>query len=302
MITVADAIVVDPDWTSRNGYDTQFLGVDIPLPRLTAAMLQQSALVAPQYQRGDPNLLAYFNFSVIVNKARRTAWFSAANIDGDRRFDLGKRTGDRWFRDDRIGHDEQLDQTAFELGIDRGHITRREDVAWGASAEAAIKATSDTFHFTNCSLQASGFNRGKDRWQGLEQFLLEKKAKKEKRRLSVITGPVFADNDPAYHNTVMKYTLQCPLQFWKVCVIIRSDDSVSATAFLLGQPDIETLPGFEDKFDAAAVQVTLAEIEAKTGLDFGGLKEHDHCAQHGTPGTLEELRRKPIVTFEDIVV
>src|SRR5581483_2876836 len=229
MPNVVDAeIVVDPDWTSRNGYDSEFLGPEIPLPQLSGAMLEQSAVVLPEFRRqGDPHLLAYFNFSVIVNTARRTAWFSAANIDGDRRFDLGKRAGDRWFPDARIARDAQLDRSAFELGIDRGHITRREDVAWGDSAEAALKATSDTFHFTNCSLQASAFNRGKDRWQGLEQFLLEKKAKKEKRRLSVITGPVFSDNDPAYHNPVMKYTLQCPLQFWKVCAIVRPDDTLS---------------------------------------------------------------------------
>ena len=72
MNTVIDAqIVVDPDWTSRNGYDAQFLGVEIPLPRLTAAMLEQSAPVAPPFQHGgDPHLLAYFNFSIIVNSMR----------------------------------------------------------------------------------------------------------------------------------------------------------------------------------------------------------------------------------------
>src|SRR5205823_6014467 len=203
---VDEQIVVDPDWSTRNGYDAAFLGAPIPLPQLSPAMLQECAEVSPQHRRnGDPHLLAYFNFSVMVNKTRRTAWFSAANIDGDRRFDLGKRKGDRWFRDERIAHDAQLDQSAFELGIDRGNITRREDVAWGDSADAALKATGDTFHFTNCSLQAAAFNRGKDRWQGLEVFLLENKAKKEKRRLSVITGPVFAQTDPAYHNPGMKF-------------------------------------------------------------------------------------------------
>ena len=190
--------------------------------------------------------------------------------------------------------------------VHRGHITRREDVAWGDSAQSAIKATSDTFHFTNCSLQAAAFNRGKDRWQGLEQFLLENKAKKEKRRLSVITGPVFSANDPTYHNETMSYAVRCPLQFWKVCVLVRTDDTVSATAFLLGQPDIETLPGFEAKFEAATVQVTLDAIEQKTGLDFGPVKDHDHFAHHGQPGTLEVARaperRNVISTFDDIVV
>ena len=89
---------------------------------------------------------------------------------------------------------------AFESGIDRGHLTRREDTAWGDDVKESTAANNDTFHFTNCSLQASAFNRGKDRWQGLEQFLLEKHAKPDKRRMMVITGPLFSNSDPTYRN------------------------------------------------------------------------------------------------------
>ncbi len=302
-ITVDGQIRVDPDWRARNGYDPMFLGVDVPLPTLKAAVLGDCAEVDPPYRKGgDPHLLAYFNFSLVMNRSRRTAWFSAANIDGDRRFDLGKRQDDRWFRDARIADDAQLDQSAFELGIDRGHVTRREDVAWGDTPDAALRATGDTFHFTNCSLQIAAFNRGKDRWQGLERYLLENKAKKEKRRLSVITGPVFSPADPSYKNATMKYAVRCPLEFWKVCVLIRHDDTMSATAFALGQPDIETLPGFEDRFEPAAAQVTIAAIEQKTGLDFGSLKQHDRFAQSGTPGLEATTLRKPIESYDDIVV
>ncbi len=93
-------------------------------------------------------------------------WFSAANVDGDHRPAIGKRQGDRWYVDTRIPRNVQLTQKAFEHGIDRGHLTRREDTAWGMTVEKALEANNDTFHFTNCSLQASMFNRGKDRWQG----------------------------------------------------------------------------------------------------------------------------------------
>jgi endonuclease G len=85
---------------------------------------------------------------------------------------IGKRQGDRWYRDPRIDESEQLRQEAFETGIDRGHLTRREDTAWGRNFKDATAANNDTFHFTNCSLQASAFNRGKDCWQGFEQSLL----------------------------------------------------------------------------------------------------------------------------------
>src|SRR5262249_51701756 len=182
---------------------------------------------------------------------------------------------------------EQINQKAFEHGIDRGHLTRRDDSAWGRDVASALKANNDTFHFTNCALQASLFNRGKDRWQGLEQFLLEKHAKKDKRRMVVITGPIFARNDPLYRNENMSYSVRCPIQFWKVCVLIREDGSPSATAFILGQEDIADLPGFEEAFDVAATQITISDLEQKTGLGFGELKKYDHFAEGGAPGTLE---------------
>jgi endonuclease G len=284
-----EAIVVDPDYSNRPGYDPSFLeSVDVPLPRLSKAMEQDTARIRSDAQKNDdPFELTYYHYSVYMNKRRRTAWFSAANVDGDHRPNIGKRRGDRWYIDPRILRSEQIGQEAFERGIDRGHLTRRQDTAWGSDVASAIQANNDTFHFTNCSLQASPFNQGKDRWQGLEQFLLEQHAKKERRRLVVITGPLFAANDPLYKNDRMNYSVRCPLQFWKVCVLIKQDGTPSATGFVLGQEDIQNLPGFEEAFDVAATQIRLADLEERTGLDFGNVKKFDHFAAGGTPGTLE---------------
>jgi endonuclease G len=306
-----EALVVDPDYSNRPGYDPSFLEtIDVALPRVSKAMEQDTARVRSDAQKnGDPFELAYYHYSVYMNKRRRTAWFSAANIDGDHRPDIGKRRGDRWYADPRILRSEQIGQEAFEPGIDRGHLTRRQDTAWGSDVASATLANNDTFHFTNCSLQASPFNQGKDRWQGLEQFLLEHHAKKERRRLVVITGPLFAANDPVYKNDRMNYSVRCPLQFWKICVLIRRDGTPSATGFVLGQEDIQNLPGFEEAFDVAATQIRVADLEERTGLDFGDLKKFDHFAAGGVPGTLElpgvegMVRRAKIVrNGSDIVV
>ena len=304
-----EAIVIDPDYSNRPGYDPSFLEtIDVALPRVSKAMEQDTARVRSDAQKnGDPFELAYYHYSVYMNKRRRTAWFSAANVDGDHRPDIGKRRGDRWYTDPRILRSEQIGQEAFEPGIDRGHLTRRQDTAWGSDVASATLANNDTFHFTNCSLQASPFNQGKDRWQGLEQFLLEHHAKKERRRLVVITGPLFAANDPIYKNDRMNYSVRCPLQFWKICVLIRRDGTPSATGFVLGQEDIQNLPGFEEAFDVAATQIRVADLEERTGLDFGDLKKFDHFAAGGVPGTLElpgvEGRRAKIVrNGSDIVV
>ena len=306
-----EAIVVDPDYSNRPGYDPSFLEtIDVPLPRVSKAMEQDTARVRSDAQKnGNPFELSYYHYSVYMNKRRRTAWFSAANVDGDHRPDIGKRRGDRWYTDPRILRSEQIGQEAFESGIDRGHLTRRQDTAWGSDVASATLANNDTFHFTNCSLQASPFNQGRDRWQGLEQFLLEQHAKKERRRLVVITGPLFAASDPIYKNDRMNYSVRCPLQFWKICVLIRRDGTPSATGFVLGQEDIQNLPGFEEAFDVAATQISVADLEERTGLDFGDIKKFDHFAAGGVPGTLElpgvegVVRRAKIVrNGSDIVV
>jgi endonuclease G, mitochondrial len=298
-----EAVVVDPDYGNRQGYDPSFLeSIEVPLPRVSKAMEQDTARVRPDAQKdGDPLELAYYHYSVYMNKRRRTAWFSAANVDGDHRPDIGKRRGDRWYIDPRILRSEQIGQEAFEPGIDRGHLTRRQDTAWGDDVASATLANNDTFHFTNCSLQASPFNQGRDRWQGLEQFLLEQHAKKERRRLIVITGPLFAANDPIYKNDRMNYSVRCPLQFWKICVLIRRDGTPSATGFVLGQEDIQNLPGFEEAFDVAATQIRVADLEERTGLDFGDIKKFDHFAAGGASGTLELPSIEGIVQRAKIV-
>jgi endonuclease G, mitochondrial len=307
----AEAVVVDQDYSTRDGYNPAFLeDITVPLPRISKTMEQDTAQVRADSRRnGDLFELAYYHYSVYMNKKRRTAWFSAANVDGDNRPNIGKRQGDRWYIDPRILKSEQLGQEAFESGIDRGHLTRREDTAWGKNVASATAANNDTFHFTNCSLQASAFNRGKDRWQGVEQFLLEQHAKPEKRRMIVITGPLFSSKDPVYKNDRMNYTVRCPLQFWKVCVLIRKDGSTAATGFILGQEEIEDLPGFEETFDVSAAQIKITDLQKQTGLDFGDLSKHDLFAQgekdiiEGVQGSTEGTRYGRIIRrMEDIVI
>jgi endonuclease G, mitochondrial len=126
----------------------------------------------------------------------------------------------------------------------------------------------------------------------------------------VITGPVLLDSDPRYKNEFMNYTTRIPVAFWKVCCLRRQDGSLAATGFKLGQEDITDLPGFEEKFDVIAAQVTIAELAELTGLNFGVLTQHDHFAEGGDPGTLEiakpegggKRKIKPLDDFTDIVM
>jgi endonuclease G, mitochondrial len=125
-----------------------------------------------------------------------------------------------------------------------------------------------------------------------------------------ITGPLFGPHDPVYKNDCMNYTVRCPLQFWKVCVLIRENGTPSATAFMLGQEEIKDLSGFEEAFDVAATQIKIADLEGQTRLDFGDLRNHDHFAEGGPPGTIEGVAGttgatkggRMIQSFTDVVV
>lgn len=306
---MVEKLVVDPDWSTREGYDEDFLDIRVPLPTLSDEMKTNSVEVPAQFRiNGDKHVLAYHHYSLVMNRKRRFAWYSAANIDGKKRPKLPKRSGDKWNIDQRI---DSPDAPQFQYGeklysadkTDRGHLTRYLDVAWGTKDEA-LKALADTFHFTNCCLQLSNFNQTTARWQGIEQFLLERKAKKDKMRISVITGPIFNASDPKYKNNSMDAPVRIPLEFWKVCALVREDGTLPATAFILSQDDITSLPGFEAFIDVTEVQTTIHDVEKRTGLKFPVLRDNDHLASGGALGTLELAGEKviPLRSYEDIVV
>jgi endonuclease G len=303
-------VTIDQDWAKRKGYDPMFLGVSIPLPKLSAAQEANTVEVPPQFRKGTNKfVLNYHHYSVAMNKKRRTAWYSAGMIDGTHFQDF-KRGKDKWFLDARIDPKFQMGEELYSgARTDRGHLTRFKDLSWGPTKADAVNATNDSFHFTNCTLQLDQFNEGKSRWQGLEQFLLEQNANKDDRKMIVITGTVLLDSDPMYHNKAMNYSTRIPLAFWKVCCLRRKDGSLAATGFKLGQEDITELPGFAEAFDVGLAQVAISELEKLTGLDFGVLTKHDHFAAGGGPGTLEiaspdgdKRRIKPIAELTDIVI
>jgi endonuclease G len=304
-----EKLVVDPDWSTRKGYLKDFLDISVPLPKLSNEIKAKSVEVPAQFRiNGDKYVLAYHHYSLVMNLKRRFAWYSAANIDGKRRPTLPKRKNDQWNIDPRIDSPEV---PRFQCGedlysddkTDRGHLTRYLDVAWGTKDEA-LKALADTFHFTNCCLQLSNFNQTTARWQGIEQFLLERKAKKDKIRISVFTGPIFRASDPKYQNESMDAPVRIPLEFWKVCALVREDDTLSATAFILSQADITSLSGFEAFLDVKEVQTTIHDVEKRTGLEFPVLRDNDHLAAGGARGTLELDGQSviPLRSYEDIVV
>ncbi|MBC8025777.1 MAG: DNA/RNA non-specific endonuclease, partial [Steroidobacteraceae bacterium] len=186
-----------PDYDARSGYKPTFIsGLTVPLPRLTDAI---SGDAAPNLQGDDDEIeLKYHHFSVVMNRKRRLAFFTASNIDGKKAKKVDRDTGlvspllpkdvgheslggeaaeasETWYVDPRIDEAEQTDQSVFSKQnvagfptnsggrlarmLQRGHLVRRMDPAWGTDSQA-LDADADTFHFTNCTPQLGFFNMG----------------------------------------------------------------------------------------------------------------------------------------------
>ena len=166
-----------------------------------------------------------------MNATRRLAFFTAVNIDGgkNQRKNILPRTDDTWYFDPRIAAEAQIGDALYDNdALDRGHLVRRLDPAWGITTPEAQRANDDTFHWTNCSPQHHTFNTGKTLWAGLEDYILDN-ADKNQFRASVFSGPVFSPDDPVFRGVAL------PRQFWKVAAIIGSPQPLSVTAYLLSQ-------------------------------------------------------------------
>ncbi|MET0703928.1 MAG: DNA/RNA non-specific endonuclease [Mycobacterium sp.] len=270
-----------PDYDKRGGYDPDFVGTRIAVPTIPRALLSRCAKPITARTHSATNvLLPYHHFSLVVRADRRMPLFTIVNIDGRKLRGINRKTGEVeaaevWFADPRIPLDQQLAQPIFDAQkprlFDRGHLVRRLDPAWG-SATTAKFAADDTFHFTNCCLQISAFNQRL--WLGIENYALDN-ARDEKKRITVITGPVFGDDDPAYRGVAV------PRQFWKIVVRPHEGD-LRATGFLADHGDAldaALAAGLLEEFDApaevAVFQKSIAEIEAKSGLTFGTLRAKD---------------------------
>ena len=274
---VEEAVSIDPDYSNREGYDPNFLGsnaASIPLPRLSGA-IKAKAAINQRANGADKYVLPYHHYSVVMNKERRLAFFTAVNIDGSVFYNL-KREADKWYFDPRLNKNEQAGNDVYaDNPLDRGHLVRRLDPAWGDSKEIAKIANDDTFHFTNCTPQHHDFNAGQSLWAGLEDYIL-KNADVRDFKVSVFTGPIFSDEDDNYRG------VQLPRQYWKVVAMVKDNGRLSATAYLLSQEKL--LQGIGDEafvledFSYGAYktfQVPVRRIEKLTGLSFGQLRNFD---------------------------
>jgi endonuclease G len=236
------------------------------------------------------HVLRYEHFSVVYNKKRRMCFYSACNIDGARS-KSSKRA--QWRFDPRIPTALQIMKECYGNApkFSRGHMTRREDPAWG-TARSIQRGSDDSMHVTNATPQMQSFNS--QTWLELEDYALQN-AREDKQKISVFTGPYFTRNDPTM------FGVRIPLKFWKVIAFVHDETGeLCATGYEMSQEDnlqeTEFVFGqFTSSHLNLATQASIASIEARSGLSFGQLADIDPFGQEGP-----EFAAGPLTRFEQI--
>jgi endonuclease G len=244
--------IIDPDYSNRQGYDPNFLGVEVPLPgvryKSRVAKMEDGSYAIP-----------YEHFSVVVEKRRRLALFTASNVDaspvkrepepGDysRRglSGLGEHDIEQWLTDPRIPALMQLPDRFYTYdgqAFDKGHIVRRDDVCWGSSYAQVRRANGDTFHTTNCSPQVSDFNRSQlgGVWGKLENVIL---AQARTEKYCLYAGPRLSSQDRTFlgKDEIGPVRIQIPSAYWKIVIARTPQGALQAFGFLLEQ-DLTGVP------------------------------------------------------------
>jgi endonuclease G, mitochondrial len=281
-----------PDYETRRGYNPRFLGKDalaLALPTLPPSLKELAARVAGVGTAGNPYELKYHNFSIAMNARRKLAFFTAVNIDGRSWKNVDRDTGkvkesaearEPWYREPRINANSQCNDTFYlnqktKPYFQRGHLVRRLDPTWGPKLMAEW-ANADTFHFTNCAPQSSGFNDGKSRWAGIEDYVLYT-ADNLDDRISVFSGPILRHDDPIWRG------LRIPRKFFKVVARVE-DGKLRVFALLADQssfvnriieltreaaPPAEKYDDWGEAWDELSeFQSSIEEIEKLTSLQF----------------------------------
>jgi endonuclease G len=246
------------------GYEEAFLGDVYPVPLPVLGENIRPDLVQVPGEEGG--VLRYTHFSVVMNGARKLAFYTAVNIDGAALKQI-PRAGDQWYFDPRIARELQSGPELYANNeLDRGHLVRRLDPVWGPDA---ARANEHTFHFTNASPQHRNLNQ--KTWLNLEDYILDN-AGRHDLRVTVFTGPVFRDDDTVYRG---RYRI--PAEFWKVVAMVKPDGALSATAYLQTQKNL--IDNLEFAYGSyKTYQVPVARIEHLTDLDFGSLRGADPLA------------------------
>lgn len=306
----------DENYTKRDekGYAPDFLaGWNVPSPGLAD---DSDALKDDQ---GSVWKIPYYHFSLVMSQTRRLLSWAASNVDYSseaRRFTKTRKEfgGEDWRLDPRVAIHApglQVEDAHFykpATNIDRGHIVRRDDSAWGETGKEAEFGNSDTYHWTNCTPQHEAFNQsGQSGIWGEFEGHIQAEIKPLGGRMSVFAGPVLNPEDEWY-GYEDEHMIQVPMEFWKVVLCVANEDGQEkryAYGFVFDQTEPVRNLGYErmDMSDYQIYQMPLAEISKKTGVTFdASLMAADVMRGGGADESIRDFRGKRITSLNSVLI
>lgn len=268
------------------------------------------------------HILDYIYYSVIQSKSRRVPIISASNIYRIK-FEKVDRSGN-FNKDARINDDEQLSSNDYKqfnsikaATIEKGHMTKREDVQWDINGDDdnALNAAKSTFFYPNAVPQHDSLNNGP--WKYLENSVIIKGRVPNPAKVSVFTGPVLDNTDPEFKVKLYDGSIfKIPVLFWKVIYYLKDDGNLYKAGFLMGQinplrkDDLINEIGFRD-FGAKEIKTSLKPfLEFKEDVNYqvpvslieelSKLKFHNAIDRHANiKPTALKLEEVQIRSFED---
>ncbi|MET0165174.1 MAG: DNA/RNA non-specific endonuclease [Vicinamibacterales bacterium] len=308
----------DENYQGRDnlGYRMDFLdGWNLPAPSLNCDHTGEPLL----NESGDPWVIPYYHYSLVMNRDRRLLAWAGSNVDYSATARRKTKTrkeygGENWRLDPRVAlaapglQIEDADFYAPAKKIDRGHIVRREDGAWGASAKEAEFGNSDTYHWTNCTPQSEAFNQsGKSGMWGQFEDHIQQQVKAVGSRMSVFAGPVLNPDDPE-HGYGDGTPIQVPMEFWKVVVCVSREAGQTerlAYGFVFDQTEPVQRLGYErmNMEDFEIYQMPIEEITRKTGVVFDqSVLDADVLRGGGMNESIRGFQAKRINSVQSIVL
>ncbi|MDO6590515.1 hypothetical protein DS901_18135 [Loktanella sp. D2R18] len=264
------------------GYSETFLenGLRVPIPKpkhpdLISQMLRREALDEGIYSH-------HTNFTLTMNGQHRQLIVAAHNID-QTAYKKAARSGS-WSFDDAVGKDNQVPAVYYDEDIvsygqsvpndfDKGHMVPFANARHGPDVDAALLAAKETYVWSNCSPQHRNLNQSE--WVYLERYIVRPLKLDSNGKLCVFTGPIWGALDRTIYVSSRNDPVRAPAGFFKVICFHMAEAVRGSHLGVLTFAIFQDKEALRTKAGGAVIktdrkyQVTIAQLQEWTGLDFG---------------------------------